>query len=646
MFVPLPNGIHHIVRQCIQFGLLIFLTIGLYPGGTVVAQDLREWTEATGSFKIKAALVEVKDEQIFLRTEAGKLVKIPLTRLSRGDRDFLNATSNPFEVVDESEVMQPSADATEPSDSRPSQVGWKNPPQVDWDSIPIMSTELAAGWSYAPSETEELTFEAKTAKLPGKENFFEGMRRLVLNPVAQRAAVGYTWTFSTPTHQSRVSLIDLTSGSSINSELVEANMCPLLVLNDGKTVLMQGTGSDRDGYETNDQLQLWQISGKKVSRSPIWIPFPGEGQGKKNRPILKAFTIENNHILLLCDGRVACFDIRTLIPAWYADLGKDYEIEMTTDRKTLIVFVDGRVLEVSPLDGQVRGSFEIDGKPQLGWTKMRLNGRGDKLLLAHVRELQVYDLRTATLTDSVSMLRGPIANNGLDFVDDDYALLNKSKLVHLPSGISVCQYRDAAAIDSVGGTEFVGILGDQGGIVVPTAFPHPSAIKLLENAVDDPSTFLIYPGVRVSLDMSRIQGGNRSSVESGIRESIERAGYQFANNAEIVLRPEITGPKQEAISYIAAGSYIANTYSSTISILANGSPVFSRSGTNIPGFITTNRDETIQQKLDKLGRQPNLEFFRRVELPKMMQAPSEGKQASADALMSSRFTLQGLVDDE
>lgn len=53
----------------------------------------REWT--SGSFKIEAELVEIKDEKAVLRKPDGKLVTIPVAKLSQADQDFLKMGSKP-----------------------------------------------------------------------------------------------------------------------------------------------------------------------------------------------------------------------------------------------------------------------------------------------------------------------------------------------------------------------------------------------------------------------------------------------------------------------------------------------------------------------------------------------------------------------
>ena len=55
----------------------------------------RKWTDATGKFSIEAELVEVKDDQVALKKTDGKVIKLPVARLSEIDRRYLNSLAEP-----------------------------------------------------------------------------------------------------------------------------------------------------------------------------------------------------------------------------------------------------------------------------------------------------------------------------------------------------------------------------------------------------------------------------------------------------------------------------------------------------------------------------------------------------------------------
>jgi hypothetical protein len=169
---------------------------------------------------------------------------------------------------------------------------------------------------------------------------------------------------------------------------------------------------------------------------------------------------------------------------------------------------------------------------------------------------------------------------------------------------------------------------------------------MLEQAQSDPSVFLIHPGVSVSIDVSGVTGQHQQVVRQGLEKAAQASGYKVVQSAPIVIAGSISGPKQEAVSYIASGSYVVNAYASTIKLMWQGRELWQTGGSNVPHMLMTKAGQTIEQALAEAGRQPNLSVFETTRFPEFMQKPGDNPQAGnrSTALMSSQFTLQGLVD--
>ena len=66
------------------------------------AQDQsRTWEDATGSFRIDAVLLDHNDQVVRLKKSDGRVVNVPLDKLSKKDRDFIanlkpKSPDNPF----------------------------------------------------------------------------------------------------------------------------------------------------------------------------------------------------------------------------------------------------------------------------------------------------------------------------------------------------------------------------------------------------------------------------------------------------------------------------------------------------------------------------------------------------------------------
>jgi hypothetical protein len=62
--------------------------------------EMRTFTDATGKFTVKARIVKQSETEVTLRTEQGKEITLPLSKLSEADQKFVRsnvAAKNPFE---------------------------------------------------------------------------------------------------------------------------------------------------------------------------------------------------------------------------------------------------------------------------------------------------------------------------------------------------------------------------------------------------------------------------------------------------------------------------------------------------------------------------------------------------------------------
>ena len=80
---------------------LLLLLLVLWTPWVVAQEDkskLRTWTFSIGT-KIEAELVSHTGEQVTLKTKAGRTLQVPINKLSKSDREFIEAKSSPKELV-------------------------------------------------------------------------------------------------------------------------------------------------------------------------------------------------------------------------------------------------------------------------------------------------------------------------------------------------------------------------------------------------------------------------------------------------------------------------------------------------------------------------------------------------------------------
>lgn len=640
------------------FVAVVSIAVSLFSLPLCLADTDRQWSDATGKFRVTARLLEVKDGVAFLQTVDGRTLKVPVDRLSQADQDFLDSSSNPFELVEDGAAMRPAADsgrsgASGPASSALPGFDWSRPTTIDWRSANSMQAATADQWQPPPSFDPTLPFAPQRAMLSKKGAFHERPHAVQINPLRGRAVVGFSLTFGVPKSTSRVSLVDLTSGRSVDSVSVEAHMRPLALLNDGQTVLMVGASDERGGLERPYELQLWRIDNTTVARSPSWIPFQNATEERSfgrrettHAAVSSAVPLTGPHVMLLSDkGHLGVVDIAARTPVWHVELGRDFAVDVTADRSLMAIAQGASIMIVRSATGEVLSQTMLPGKPHTAWPRIRWSPSGKHLAMAHVSSLRVLDVQSGEWVHEEERPGAPAAAQGLDFPHEEFLLLNNTNLVHLPTKIQVCDYQNVHWIGTVGGTTFVLVQDGGGGSLGPQAIPHPKAAQLLQAAQQDPKTFLLGPGSRVAIDVSGVPSQYQAETRSGLEEVVKRAGFQVAPSAPVSVVAKVEGPTQEAVQYIARGAYVVNKYVSKVTLVWEGRELWTTSSTNVPGVLTTERGETIQQRLDKLGQAPSLHVFRNAQLPRFLQRPRDGGTAQrSTALMLSRFTPQGLQD--
>ncbi|MCO8123259.1 SHD1 domain-containing protein [Stieleria sp. TO1_6] len=613
-------------------------------------ESTREWTDSTGRFKITGTLLEVSDGNAMIKNTDGKTIRIPITRLSKPDQEFLNGGENPFQMVESESPTTESAGSPSASGAGVDAALWATPKPVNWDDANQFSSLAGVQWQ-VPDTDGSLGFEPKRAALPKKSTFHENLQPLAINVKSRRAAVGNTVSFGVPKPQSRLSLVDLVTGKSIHSNPVEGHMRPLALLDNGSSVLMVGCGDQRSGYETKSELQLWRFDGKTIVRSASWTPYPNDkDRGRADAEVYAAEVLDGSRVLTISDkGHLVLWDLSNRKPIWHARLSeRNFAMKLSVDRSLLALFDEKTLMVLNPETAEILGSTALAANTPTGWCRVAWSPSGNRILLTSIADIRVMDIKTGQWSFEFSLPGGPVATDALSYPDERFALLNNRLLVDLESKIQVCEYSGASQIESIGGMSFIAVQTNAGGVLVPAKFPHPAAEEILETAQKDPSLFLLHPGVAVSIDVSGVSGQYQQTAKQGLEKSVAASGYQLKESSPIKIVASISGPKQEAVNYIAAGSYIVNKYTSTVKLEWNGKTLWSTARSNVPGMLVTKRGQTMQEALDEAGKAPNTSMFAGLDFPEFMQEPKENQTAGnrSNALMSSQFTLQGLVDSK
>lgn len=669
--------IHHAFSNRFGFACATWIAVALLFASGASAQDSteRSWSDVSGQYRIVGRLIEVKDDVVFIESSDGKTVKVPLTKLSKADRDFLESKENPFEVLKDSvsKKKSPSSPAVanpklkndkksrQSTNESASVADWSGPLDIDWNEVRTINSTPSIEWKLEFSKKAAQSFVAKPISLAKKQHFFEGIGGFAINTNRKRAVVGYTVSFSVPNPMTRVTLMDLSTGNAIPSEPIVANMRPLALLDDGASIVMTGWERPPNGHESmpvNDTLQVWRLSGQKIQQSALWTPFPMDQNdfgkddfGKKaNSVVLMVEPIKDDMALMLSEkGHLVLWDMVKREPQWQWRLGNGFSVATSADRQWMAV-LDDKLLMIAKTDsGEILAGLSMEDGFHAAWPKLAWGPDGKQLALTSGKNVRVLDLTNGEWRYNISFPGHGIGlgMGKLNFPHKDYLLID-GLLVHIPTRVQVCEYRDTGVIQTFGESCFVALTSDAGGLFAPFKLPHPTAEKVLEFARKDPSVFLLKPGVPVSIDVSGT-GSYADRVRSLLEAAVERGGYKNSPDAEIKVVATIGPPLQKEVSFYGYGTYSMTSYQCSLKLMWGSNELWSSSGSNVPSWLRIRDDETIEQKLREKEKEPSLFVFEKAQFPEFMQRPSlnaETKVRKSSAIITSKLTARGFVDEK
>lgn len=621
--------------------LLLIFAFAINVGGTAVGDDsaIREWTDSTGRFKINARLVEVRDGVAFLENASGQTIKIPASRLSQADQRFLEVGANPFEVVGGSEPE--SMDAAEDSGARDG--NWMTS-RVDWSRVREVAPDFSR-WRAPPANAVD-GFVLRRASLPKKQNFHERPHPIVVNASIGRAVIGHTVSFAVDKPMTRIDLIDLQTGRSVHAAPIAANMKPIALLDDGNSMLMVGAARRSDDGETGDMVQRWKLRSGRLRATPSWIPYPDENKSfgrTANSAVVSAGAIDDDMFYTISEnGHLAVWNSDVGRPAWHLRMSeRHFDVALSPAREMMAIVDEKAVSLVESKTGFVLGGTRIPEAGSFNWPKIRWSPDGQSLYVGSSGRMHRIDALTGDWIEAYDVPTRSL-NSAVEVPKVDFALFDKKTLVHLPTGIDVATYNGIDSLAVVGDDAIVVVQDQSGGLVMPVKFPTPKAAELLGSALSNPKSFLVHPGVAVSIDVSDVPAAYRDRVEANLSKAATAAGYEVRSGAPLQIIGQISEPYQDAINFQPHGSYIVTKIDSTVRLIHGLKMLVARSESNISPMIAVPPGGSFELTLERLGETPNIAVFGSVMFPRYI-ADGEAKPGST-AMMTGAFGLRGLVE--
>lgn len=652
-------------RHGFRSGWLLLL-FGLMTFGRLGAAESRQWSDATGKFKIKAEFVSLENGTVTLKKEDGEEIEIELKKLSIADQKAANdlakaKADDPFKSKSKPKddpFKAKAKSATTPGQpnrpNRPSRPGAPKTTaepvdncdapviKVDWSKADVITlAPPESGWKVEVPKAElpDSGNKHKPVSLPQKSNFFEAMKAIVVSRDLTRAVIGYNMGNSQQGGTTRLLGVDLTTGKAGGSVSAAVQMVPLAIHDDGDQILMR---RDEFGFGNLDRLEVWSMKTGKIEKLLICTPYDDVTGGGGARDVMWAEFLDTERLATSSrGGKVAIWKYPEMEPiCWFQSA--DSKPALSPDRK-LIAYCTGD--NVGLFDVEKREVVAQQSTPmKLQWPQLAFSPSGKRLGCVAFDKVVMWDVATGKVEQSFAPA-GLQINGHIEYPDDDYILGGGKFLIDMPNQLKFWQFDGADQIRCINGVAYVGVSAGQNapGALLTMTLPHAGAKDLLKKALTDPTLFVLKAGTTVKLDLNGItDASQRAGIEAALTKQLAAIDCKPGDVGTIDLVASVDGPKDRKISYHGAGTYQTKEWFSRLKFVYQGQPAWEASVSNVPFFIQYGKDDNIENALRK-HEKPNYDFFSRAELPKFLQKPTAGQNPGRSlTLGQSTITTAGL----
>ncbi len=644
--------------------VLRWLALTLLLGSALPAEawaQMRTWTDSTGKHKMQAKFVEVTDGKVKLENEKGGQFAIDLTKLSEADQKYVAEQANqanPFQAVpsdgamgakseDEEEprftpkkrARQAEAEEEEdqPRPKRRSRRAAAEEDEEEDESDEASPREVRPRWTRAtavtltptkekwrikisPPDPENAIRRTRAIPIPAKEDFFEGLKSIAVNPIKGWAVLGYTWDKHGKRKTSRVVICDLRKGKCLGGAWTARAglMKPLAMRDNGVELLMC---SDEFGHGKHGRLELWKMTSEGISRLVQWVPY------EEDQDVTWAEFVDADRLATMSrGGRLALWSMEKVQPICYLDTKSACIPALSPDRKYIAFATDESV-----------GMFDVEAQEVAALTRCptkitfpvcRFTPQGTRLLMGTIHNrIYVWDVATGGLYRDIWIDKVRFDENTI-CPSEDHVLVGNRTLIDLDSQFPLWSYTGHDRLAMLGGTcLFVASEHGKGGALVPAVLPQPGVREALKKALSNPDFFVLQPGTTVRLNVSAIPDpGEREKAATALTQKLMANGFSVGPSGNIELAASTEATKQIEVGYHSFGSpgtriYKMQEYVSHLRFVYQGKNAWEGRTNNVPGMLSLKQGETIDQAL-RQHEKPNYHYFQVAELPRLLANPS------------------------
>ena len=583
---------------------------------------LRTWKSSKGTFSVLAKLVSQDESNVKLETETGKIVDVPIKKLSPTDQAFLTDLSsggeNPFGEdgvsVDPEEVKLAQEEQRKADDEAAFQklVARTSEAKMITPAERSKKIELEdVQWSFQPAAPRApaiSTGAMKSVEYPVEKPFWNKYTPLVLSHNENYAA----WAVNNSYEKWKfITVVD-----TVKKETTHSCRLPLELEKDAKVrvIAVSDDGhrlaTGQYGTWTCERIDFWEFEDGQLVHQKHW---GGTGSGLVNTN--HGYFIGENQFLTI-GKTVSLWDLKddaNLYSASSDALIFQNRLPLSPDGKTLLLFKEGKLFFTDIDSGKLVGQVEFGGNFHAG---VSFSPDGSKLATSHEGEIRIWDLATGKVINSFYTT----AEGSGAWLQDDLLLVGKV-VIDLRLQAIVWRYN---IFDYVSLVQYSnGMLAFKGKKrFVSARLPYKDVVEA--NASLNPEDLNIFnSGDKVGIEMQLpFSSTDKKQIEDHLKKNLEGTGTTFVSSgADLIFKLSVSkGTRQEA-TFRVPSKRTKETVKFTqregrIELLRGKEELWSTSRQyTVPHHIQVKEGETFQQHANRITK-VTPDFFTSFEVPK------------------------------
>ena len=632
---------------------IVWVLLGVLSGERCLSAEAaeREWADASGQFSVRATLREKTDTAVTLVTADGRVVEVPIKRLSEADKKHLATLEMPPDNPFAGGVPLPAM-----ADLLPAAAALPANTLADREDSASVGPTMALP---ATGRTLELSVDTAsdvavgTDPWPALESLPAGVALLPAvdaydklgGPVwlgADRFAVSIGRNKSGAPEETRGRLVTVGLQAG-GGEIVWDRPQALKVLGhdqaSGHTLVVDAL----DQFQRAGELVMLEGVGEGQPRELYRRALPGLGKAGFQPMVEWACLLSGSHVAAIVDGTLLVWDLPAAALLYRVEKVRAAEPPAFTGSKRYMAVSQGaRVTVLETASGEVLRSLTSGQSVPAG---VAFDPSGGRLAICRANQYLVWDwLQDRVVAEAVTT--DQLGSAPLAWLSATQFRTALGSVVDVDLGMPVWKYSLGAAADPlVMGDKLVTLVSSPQASLVSIAVPHPAATAGLQQlmAAGD-EALLVRPGAKVAIAVEGVAGEDADAIVAALTTAAEKAGWKVSRRAGITLVASIGRGDEQELRYRMMGGRTQNTSTATLvpftadlQIRSGAAVLWQRSSTNhVPSMLRLEEGETVQEAVKRYEK-PDPGFFERLVLPPRIPRPEVADQIGMSTLKAGEW---------